>query len=266
MIKGQQSVSDYVNSLQLRARYTFTRTDAQAALGLGSDALNKALQRLAGARRLRHVRRGFYVVVPLEYALAGSPPIDWFIDDLMKFMGHPYYVGALTAAAFHGAAHQQPQEFQVVVPVSQRTIQTNEVRIRFLRYEGVGCVQTESRNTHTGTIPISTPECTALDLVRFNKELGGLDSIMTIMTELGQEIQARALVSAAKREKVISNVQRLGWILDHAGWKDRTGPLCRWISKRGPARVALNAWLHRRQGKTDPKWRVIVNDQPESEI
>lgn len=32
----------------------------------------------------------------------------------MKFLGQPYYVGLLSAAALHGAAHHQPQEFQVV--------------------------------------------------------------------------------------------------------------------------------------------------------
>ena len=37
-----------------------------------------------------------------------------WIDDLMRFHHVPYYVGLLSAAALHGAAHQQPQEFQVV--------------------------------------------------------------------------------------------------------------------------------------------------------
>ena len=43
-------------------------------------------------------------------------PADWFIAELMQFLDLPYYVGVLSAAALHGAAHQQAQEFHVVVP------------------------------------------------------------------------------------------------------------------------------------------------------
>jgi hypothetical protein len=50
---------------------------------------------------------GVAVVVPPEYREAGCPPASWFIHDLMRFLGQPYYVALLTAAAIHGAAHQQ---------------------------------------------------------------------------------------------------------------------------------------------------------------
>ena len=43
-----------------------------------------------------------------ENRVAGAPPASWYIDDFMKAIGAPYYVGVLTAAALHGAAHQQP--------------------------------------------------------------------------------------------------------------------------------------------------------------
>src|SRR5207244_10392072 len=59
-------------------------------------------------------RRGFYVIVPPEYRVAGSLPAAWFIRDLMDYLRRPYYVGLLTAPSLHGAAHQAPQEFQVV--------------------------------------------------------------------------------------------------------------------------------------------------------
>jgi len=45
----------------------------------------------------------------VEYRVAGAPPASWYIDDFMKAVGTPYYVGVLTAAALHGAAHQAPQ-------------------------------------------------------------------------------------------------------------------------------------------------------------
>ena len=34
----------------------------------------------------------------------------------MAHLSQPYYVALLSAAAYHGAAHQKPQVFQVMVP------------------------------------------------------------------------------------------------------------------------------------------------------
>jgi hypothetical protein len=41
-------------------------------------------------------------------------PSCLFIDDLMKSLSTPYYVGLLPAAALHGAAHQQPMGYTVI--------------------------------------------------------------------------------------------------------------------------------------------------------
>lgn len=76
-------------------------------------------------------RREFYVVVPPEYRATGSPPASWFIDELMRHLEQPYYVGLLSAAAIHGASHQQPMTFQVVTSRSTREMRTGKVIIRF---------------------------------------------------------------------------------------------------------------------------------------
>src|SRR5271157_6543085 len=41
-------------------------------------------------------------------------PPSWYVDDLMRHEGRPYYVGLLRAAELHGASHQAVMEFQVV--------------------------------------------------------------------------------------------------------------------------------------------------------
>ena len=65
----------------------------------GKIAFKRAAVRLTRKGRLIVARRGFYVIVPLEYQSAGSPPPSWYIDTLMKEWKHPYYVGLLSAAA-----------------------------------------------------------------------------------------------------------------------------------------------------------------------
>jgi hypothetical protein len=58
-------------------------------------AAQTALRRLKQQGRVVSPRRGFYVVVPPEYRAAGSLPASWFIDDLMRYLDQPYYVGLL---------------------------------------------------------------------------------------------------------------------------------------------------------------------------
>ena len=125
------ALSKFADSLQGKGRYAFQRAEALGALSVSDEALQTAARRLAAKKRLVIPRRGFYVIVPLEYQTAGAPPPDWFIDDLMKFQERPYYVGLLSAAALHGSAHQQPQEFQVVTDASVRVTQAGRARIRF---------------------------------------------------------------------------------------------------------------------------------------
>ena len=108
------SIFDLVESLQRRGRYAFTRAEVATALSLSDEALTKGLQRLARKDRVRMLRRGFFVIIPVEYSATGMIPTDWFIAELMQFLDLPYYIGVLSAAALHGAAHQQPQEYHVV--------------------------------------------------------------------------------------------------------------------------------------------------------
>jgi predicted transcriptional regulator of viral defense system len=103
------SLVPWVDALQGGGRYSFTRQEAIEATGLSPEAVKKSLQRLVKRKRLAKVRDNFYVIVPTEYLAAGAPPATWFIADLMRSFGQPYYVGLLSAAALHGASHHQPQ-------------------------------------------------------------------------------------------------------------------------------------------------------------
>lgn len=184
----------------------------------------------------------------------------------MAFIGQPYYVGVLSAAATYGAAHQRPQEYQVVVPVTERLIETDRLRIRFFRNGVAKSVPTKPLKTFTGTVPVSTAEHTALDLVRFMKQIGGLDAVLTVLSELGEQIEAGALVAAAEKERVVAHVQRLGWLLERAGWSSITSSLAEWVAERKPGRAPLDAGAAVRNGERVTRWQVILNEIPEGEL
>jgi len=259
------SVNEFVDHLQKRARYTFARAEAEGALKLERAALTKGLQRLQRAGRTRMIRRGFYVIVPLEYATGGIVPPDWFIDDLMKFLGQPYYVGVLTAAALHGASHQQPQEYQVVVARPERAIRTANLSIRFFLKKSMPQAPMERVKAYTGHLPVSTPAVTALDLVRFAPAIGGLDAVLTVLEELVEKITPEDLLNAARQESERSQVQRLGWLLERTKRRELAEGLAQWLAQQKPTKTPLDVSAPVAGGRKDPRWQVIVNADPQSE-
>jgi predicted transcriptional regulator of viral defense system len=207
----------FLDALQASGRYTFTRVEAARALGLSDIALKNALWRLARTGRVTSPRRGFYVIVPPEYRVAGSLPAAWFIRDLMDYLGCPYYVGLLTAASLHGAAHQAPQEIQVVTDHPVGTIEIGRVRIRFVKKVHLSRTPTIGVTTPTGEMRVSTPEATAFDLVRYPEHGGGLSNVATVLQELTERLHGGELVRVAEAAGEMAYAQRFGYLLDRVG-------------------------------------------------
>jgi predicted transcriptional regulator of viral defense system len=259
-------LDELVDALQSQGRYTVTRAEALATLGTSAEAFKKAAQLLTRRRRLVSPRRGFYVIVPVEYRVAGAPPASWYIDDLMKAVGAPYYVGVLTAAALHGAAHQAPQEFQVVTTTRQRTVVVGRQRIRFLRKRNLARTVVMSLKTPTGTMRVSTPEATALDLLRYVDAAGFLSNIATVLHELAEKCNPGRLVDAAAAGVELPHVQRLGHLLDRGSARQLADPLANWLAQHRPDWVRLDPTEPARRARRDKRWRLLINTRVEPDV
>jgi len=259
------TLEQWVDRLQAKGRYTFLRGEAVTGSGLSPGAVKKALQRLARRGRVVKVKDYFYVIVPLEYAAAGAPPASWFIHDLMAAMGLPYYVGLLSAAAQYGASHQQPQEFQVVTERSVRPLAVGRMRIRFFASKYVRQAAVMEVKTPTGTMRASTPEATAVDLVRFAKAAGHLDHVALILAELAHRLDPKRLAAAVRAVGDMPNAQRLGFILDLIDKRRLTGPTHAWIERQQPRAVRLRPGRPVIGVRLDRRWQVLVNGPIEIE-
>ncbi len=255
----------YVEQLLARGRHTFTRAEAEAALASSPLATYHSLRRLLKCGWLAMPRRGLYLIIDPEYRHLGALPAATWIDDLMRFHGVPYYVGLLSAAALHGAAHQQPQEFQVVAGAVLRPLTVGRVRIRFFFRRRMQEAVTGSVRTPSGDIPVSTPEMTAYDLVRYRKGAGSIDHIATVIAELAERMDAKKLLSVAKMGGELPVVQRLGWLLDRTGHAELGGDLEKLVRAGRGRMVLLEPGSRAKVSARDAKWRVLVNTTVEVE-
>ncbi|HUX80295.1 MAG TPA: type IV toxin-antitoxin system AbiEi family antitoxin [Alphaproteobacteria bacterium] len=273
MIKNDslsKTLSTYVDSLQKQGKIVFHIDEAASILGITLTAARLSAYRLSKKKRIFRAYRNFYVIVPLEYQEIGCPPPDWFIDPLMHHLGTEYYVGLLTAAALHGAAHQQPMIFQVITSKYPRLITLPSMDIRLYQSSYIQKTGIELKKTAAGYLNLSTPELTAFDLVRYARASGHYNHVATVLAELAEEIRGKRLATLAKTicqdhgEWIYW--QRLGYILDSVGFKDIAEPLATLIEKSRPS---LGYFV---SGKTEnvieksSRWRLYINTTLEADI
>lgn len=258
-------VSIFVDDLQARGRYTFTRVEIAGIWESSDVALEAALRRLKKRGRIAKPRRGFYVIVPVEYREAGCPPASWFVDDLMRFLDQPYYVGLLSAAAIHGAAHQQPMVFQVITDRPVRPANAGRVRVAFHKSRDVAVATVVEVQTETGMMRVSSSEATAYDLVRFTAAAGYLNNVATVLKELAETLDPATLVKLAPNY-AISEVQRIGYLLELLGESKLAKPLAAWLDDRRYRPVLLVPGQARGGASPVSGWRIIPNATVEADF
>ena len=267
----RSTLSGYVAGLLSTGRTTFTSDEAEQALGVGHGAFLDAAERLQRRKALFNPRQGFYVVVPPQFASWGAPPPAWYIDTLMYREGPAYYVGLLKAAELHGATHQAVMEFQIVTEKRLPRICAGRSMIVFYFRKDMEAVTMgiEDRKTDTGAMKVSSAALTALDLLRYPQASGGMDNVATVLSDLGRKIDPEQL---AVLSKVVARpvVQRLGYLLDHLGDGELTGPMQESLWARGSL-----PWteLDRQEAKDpdftpellqrDVRWRIIARRLPQ---
>ena len=116
MKKHIETLSDWIESREVRGYYTFTKEDIEKQFpSAGKVYIKTALYRLAAKAKIVSPWRNFYVIMPVEYSLKGVIPPVFYMDQLMSYLGKRYYVALLNAASFYGASHQRVQTFSLMV-------------------------------------------------------------------------------------------------------------------------------------------------------
>jgi len=259
------SMRRFVTDLAASGRYCFTTQEFAGAHGTGLIAARAALRRLSRQGALAMPYRGFFVIVPPEYQALGCLPADQFVPDLMAHLGEPYYAGLLTAAQYHGAAHQAPLRFQVVTRRNRPDLVCGKVAVQFSAKVTAATVPVKTFNTRRGCLSVSTPEATAFDLVGYAHRCGGLDNVATVLAGLASQLNADALMAAAAAVP-IAWAQRLGFLLQQVGQADRTGPLATFVAAAAPRIVPLSSGATVVGSVKDRTWQVAINTDVEPDL
>jgi len=260
-----KDLASWIDDRQAEGLYYFTREEAIQSLKMTEEAFRKAASRLAKKTRIVRIRSGFFVIVPLEYRASGVLPAEWFIADLMAYLEQPYYVGLLSAASLRGAAHQQPQQFQVVTTAPQREVRKKGLAIRFFFKTNFKATPVTQIKVQTGHIFVSSPEATALDLIRYSRSIGGLDRVITVLQELGETIDAIKLLEATRKDGNLAYAQRLGWLMEKAGHSKHVERLSQWVATQDTLPARLDPSQPIKGAIKDVRWNLLINTDVETD-
>ena len=258
------SAANLVTELASRGQYCFTTDQAVTSLGSSVVAARAALRRLKDKGMVAMPYRGFHVIVPPEYRRLGCLPADQFVPQLMEHLGQPYYVALLSAARYYGAAHQQPQVFYVMVPNNRPSIVCGAVRVRFVARRNAAEISVARFNTPRGHVTVSSPEATAFDLVGYHKHAGGLDNVATVLAELADSLTSEGLSKKAKLSPA-PWAQRLGYLLERVGAERIADSLARYVERTVTEATPLLPGKTLVGSRRDPRWKLNVNVDVESE-
>jgi len=220
------------------------RTDEIAAAlpGVSHEALRQALHRQQQRGRIIRLSRGagHWLIVPLQYALVGAPPLETWLDRYLgKTLHSPYYVALLSAAETYGASPYAVMVTQVIVPKPRRPITVGRHEVVFLTRAGIDRMPTRWHETPEGRFKVSTPELTVLELVQRASVVGGMSRVRDVLQGLWGACTIPGLSEALDALQEVPTAQRLGILLALDGRDDMAAGVARWLECKQPRTVSL---------------------------
>ncbi len=262
-------IKDWVNDLQKKGKLFFSLEDVGIANpDILPTGVSSALKRLSTKGSITSVWKGYYVIVPLSYAVNGILPPIMYIDSLMHELQRKYYIGLLNAAAFYGASQQQPQAFSVFIQrPTLRDSQKKKINIQFIcrnKFPSEDLLQ--KHKTQTGYVTISNAILTAADIIQYEKEIGGLNRACTVLNDLVEVLDFKNLSSTFFEFVSVSTIQRLGYLLEQVIEKvDLANILFEKAIEAGCnfQPIALKNRKSTENCIQDKKWKIIINTEIE---
>ncbi len=267
--KNYNYLEQHISQVQAEGKLCFSLRDLEKEFPNQSEAAIKlSLNRLSKKNKIVSVFRGFYLIIPPEYQVRKILPAELFIDALFKYLGRPYYLGLLSAAAFHGASHQQAMETYVFInkpPI--RDTKVEGLKINYVVKSDMAKHGIEQRKTDTGYISMSNVELTAVDLIDYQKRIGGLNRAVTVLYELSDAMDSQRMINVLENNFSLTTLQRLGYLLDIVlGKKELAEVIKNYLKNKKTFRVPLKQGFKKNGFDVHPVWKVIENYKIETDF
>lgn len=262
--QAEMKIGNWIEKIQSQGKSAFSlELLSQELPKYTSIGIKRSLSRLSAKGQIISIYKGYYLIIPPQYASKGILPPAIFLDSFMEFLKRPYYLALLNAAAYHGASHQKPQEFFIMtnLPVLRHTLKKG-MKLNYISIKVIPEKLLETRKTESGYLKISNPVLTATDLIQFEKRVGGMSRVATVLNELAEVIKPEDFNALLIENTPVTVLQRLGYVLDKIIENKLLADALFEILIQTNAklfRIPLKASAPIKDFYSDERWKVIVN-------
>jgi len=263
-VNKEIKISTWIENKLANGNYTFKLETIKEDLPNKTDiSIKRSLSRLVKQGKTISILKGFYIIIPPSYKNMGILPPIMFIDDLMNFIGRPYYVSLLSAAAIFGAAHQQPQVHYICTTLpSIRTTRKKGIRIKYISKRKFSNSHFIKKKTESGYVNVSNPLLTCVELINYYKTIGGMNRAATIINELTEEIKVEKLNKDIFNIGSNADIQRLGYIWEKEVYQLKLADKLYSIFKARSVKMKSQKLINNKPIKEDAaknRWKINVN-------
>lgn len=249
--------TNIVARLTYEKKTIVTTEDFGRLFNLSPNDRKQLVFRLKNKNILTPIKRGIYVFSPLEAGPEGTGVDELLIPPLFFPMKN-YYVGYSTMFNYYDFTEQLFQTVYVLNTTKRMKKIICGLAYKFIRIPKNRMYGIEKIKVKDTEINISSKERTLIDLLYFNKPVGGINTAVEIFTEIvkNNKCDINKLIEYATIFPNITTRKRIGVILAGLGiTEDLLKPLVKSVKK-----TAVSSFNGSRKGTLNKKWRVIVND------
>lgn len=216
----------------------------------------KVVSRLKKKNILLPVKRGLYIFSPLEAGPSGRG-IDEMLIPSLYLPKNNYYIGYSTMFNYYGFTEQIFQTLYVLnTSFSKKKVICGST-FKFLKIPETRMYGIETMEIKGRGVLISDKERTLIDLLYFNKPVGGISAASEIFKRVVQERQCniKKLIGYASKFPNVTLRKRAGVLLESLRLDDQAlNPLLKSVKD-----TAVSSLGKTRKGTLNKKWRVIID-------
>ncbi|MGH9992194.1 MAG: type IV toxin-antitoxin system AbiEi family antitoxin domain-containing protein [Nitrososphaera sp.] len=244
--------SRILSSLSYGGSTIFTTRDMRGLVAKPKNILDNLVRK----RWILKLRRGVYVIVPLEAGEKGAEDYTIHGFVIASFLVNPYYIGYWSALNYHGFTEQTPSSVYVATtkPKNSRTILNTRFVFVTIPKDKVFGLQEEE--VEKWNVKISSPEKTVVDCLDHPEHCGGTEEVAKAIYFSRDQLDFKKVISFAKRIGNNTVIKRLGFIAETLAIEDCSKLLSNVTLKSGYS--LLDPTLPRK-GRIKEKWKLIIN-------
>ena len=252
------AIAGFVERCLSEGKACFSMADALASTGLSHSAAKQQILRLKQVVRVSG-RHDFFLILSPEDLPMGSPAAVKWLDAYFRWLRQPYYLALLSAAAIHASQPHAVQMVQVMIQGKRRPLEIGRLKLQFYQKTiGIEKVPVIQPSGYPAVVRVSSPEATALDLLRYSERIGGYSRSEETILPMAKLFKVDRLGAALDANDEPALGQRLGFMLEKAGHVKLATAVHRWLSD-SVQWTFLEPGASSKAGEKIQRWKLIKN-------